>query len=598
MRQWFKNLSLRYKILIPVALLGIMIILVAVTGIVGQRNIANESELISQKHIPGIENLSEISKTYQSLRRVSFAHVVANESNNKEVVGNLEKERAEYVDKINSTCDTLEAYLVSSKDKESLNSFRNDFKAYVVIVDKILAASNSKNYNEAARLCNEDLRDAGKNLTSFVDDMMQSKQTEIKTAEDAQVKAKKSSTIRIGVTLALAVIVFAFTVWVSWKWAIKRLINIKKQLAGIIQEIDDGHGNLTHRVQCFCTDEIGALASAINTFLCTMHNIMVQIGSSSTELETIVNNVSTRVDAADHSSVGISSTMEEMSASMQEVTAMVMNINESVSNTDEHINDLAKESKNLNEYASTMQERAQELEKNAVTNRDNTSSVIEEIVKNLNQAIEESRSVEQVNNLTDEIVNISSQTNLLSLNASIEAARAGEAGRGFAVVAGEIGSLAESSKEVANNIQTINATVIKSVEALKDSANELVNYVNANVLPDYENFVNISHQYNDDALHVNETVDKFDAMSNNLQNLMSSISEAVGRITGAVTESSNGVQDAAQNTQHLVNGIAEISTAMSDNKRIANTLGDEANGFINLDQSSDLEEARKFTKAI
>lgn len=595
--QWFKNLSLRHKIIIPVAILGIMIILVSVTGIVGQRNISNESALISQKHIPGIEELSTISTTYQSLRRVSFAHVVANESHNSTVVGNLEKERKDYVDKINTTCDSLEQYIITNKDKASLASFRKDFSAYVIIVDKILEASNQADYKEAAKLCNEDLRDAGKNLTSFVDSMMESKQEEIKNAENAQARAQRTSTISIVIALAIAAIVFCFTMWVSWKWAIKRLINIKKQLLNIIKEIEEGKGDLTHRVQCFCTDEIGSLASAINIFMCTMHNIMCKIRASSDSLNTIVNTVSDRIEVANSSSVDISSTMEEMAASTEEISSMLNNIDTSISNTNQHINDLAEESKGLNNYASDMKERASTLETVAVSNKDNTQSVINEIMTNLKQAIEDSKSVEQVNELTDEIVDISTKTNLLSLNASIEAARAGDAGRGFSVVASEIGSLAESSKEVASNIQTINATVIKSVEALKDGATELIKYVNDNVIPDYNGFVDAGHKYNDDAQHVNNAVDKFTEMAINLQDLMQSISESVSKITSATTENSRGVQMAASNTQSLVDGMTGITSAMTDNRDIADTLGNEANGFINLESETSIDEARKFTLA-
>ena len=96
-----------------------------------------------------------------------------------------------------------------------------------------------------------------------------------------------------------------------------------------------------------------------------------------------------------------------------------------------------------------MKVRANELEETAVKNGDNANQIISEIVESLENAIEESKSVDKVNDLTMDILNISSQTNLLALNASIEAARAGEAGKGFAVVADQIRNLAEQSAKSA-----------------------------------------------------------------------------------------------------------------------------------------------------
>ena len=119
--------------------------------------------------------------------------------------------------------------------------------------------------------------------------------------------------------------------------------------------------------------------------------------------------------------------------------------------------------------------------------------------------------------LLDSILNIADQTNLLALNASIEAARAGEAGRGFAVVASEIGKLSESSRDAAVNIQSINSTVIGTVQELIKNANALVTYMEQNILPDYDNFVCAGAQYNDDAVYINEVVEKFHQMAADLK---------------------------------------------------------------------------------
>ena len=129
------------------------------------------------------------------------------------------------------------------------------------------------------------------------------------------------------------------------------------------------------------------------------------------------------------------------------------------------------------------------MEQTATANKNNTLKIIHSITEEMKEALEESRSVEKVTQLTDDILSISGQTNLLALNASIEAARAGESGRGFAVVADEIRQLADSSREAANNIQNINEQVMKAVRGLVRSSEQIISYINESILPDYESFV-------------------------------------------------------------------------------------------------------------
>ena len=380
------------------------------------------------------------------------------------------------------------------------------------------------------------------------------------------------------------ILVFVFTVWVSWTWCVKRLININKQLRDIIKSVEEGRGDLTKRVQSFCTDEVATLSAGINVFIETLHKIMGQVGSSSSQLSGVVGTVSEKVDRANASSTDISATMEELSASMSEVASTVDDIKGNIGQADEGIAELAEESRKLHEYAGEMQERARAMEEEAAENSKATSEVVTSITESLKKAIEDSKEVEKVNSLTDEILSISAQTNLLSLNASIEAARAGDAGKGFAVVAGEISGLAASSKEAASNIQNINNMIVEAVNELIKSSDDMVRYVTDNILPDYEKFVESGRQYNDDAARVGEAVTMFSSMAESLQERMEAVTEAVGGIATNMDGSAKSVTSAAESTSGLVGDISEISVAMDENRKVAGALKGEADRFINLDQ--------------
>lgn len=538
------------------------------------------SEEISGVYAQKIEQFGDVATSYQTLRRVAFAHIVA--EGDADLQRELEQEADNLKSEINSLCGEIESNLVTDDETADFKQFEEYYANYLTIYDAILDYSANGKKEEASALANVDLREAGVALTAELESMSERNKNDMALAVVRQNMTYDITKWITVVLCVLSVFIFLFVVFISWKWAIKRLININKQLREVIATIEEGRGDLTKRVQCFCTDEIGTLAAGINTFIETLQNIMGQINISSGQLGTIVNLVSDKVSLANSNSCDISAVMEELSASMEEISSAITDIKENVDTVDQNIIELSSESRGMYDYAGKMQKRAENLEQSAVENKQNTSNVVSDIIEKLKQAIESSKSVDRVNDLTDEILSISSQTNLLSLNASIEAARAGEAGRGFAVVADEISQLANSSREAANNIQTINNMVVEAVRDLTDSANSIVNYINENILPDYEGFVSAGKQYNEDAIHVNEVVTRFNDMSDNLKQLMDSITGSINGINSAVEESAKGTTNVATNTSDLVKEIDEISNAMNDNRQIAGNLTEEAERFVQL----------------
>ena len=381
---------------------------------------------------------------------------------------------------------------------------------------------------------------------------------------------------------AIACIVWLVVFVFIMKGIVAPLKATGQKLLEIISGINQGRGDLTVRIPVKGKDEIGQLAEGINSFIETLQKIMSSITYNSNRLEQIVGTVSVSVNTANSNSMDISSVMEELSASMQEVSSTVANINNSATEVKGEVEQLATESDGLVQYAIGMKKRATELETTAINNKENTSEMMDSILSALKRAIEDSKSVDRVNDLTGEILNISSQTNLLALNASIEAARAGEAGKGFAVVAEEIRQLADSSREAANNIQTINNMVTNAVKELIKDSSELVKYINESILPDYDNFVDSGKQYNLDATHVNEVVDHFNEQAVELNRLIVYITEAINGISTALDESANGVSTAAMNTGELVKEINYISNEMTNNSEIAGELKEEASVFTSL----------------
>ena len=375
------------------------------------------------------------------------------------------------------------------------------------------------------------------------------------------------------------VLLFLFTVINLDRKVTWRLRKHIDKMDEIIDSIEEGHGDLSQRLMVLNQDEMGRLAADVNRFIDILARIMKKIHIDSGSLSAIVHDVTEKADSSNSSACDVSAVAEQLSATMEEVSSTVSNVDENANRVLDSLNSLQTTTEEILSYSNEMKTRADELEESARNNKEETRRMIAPILDKIKLAVENSKNVEKVNELTDEILSISSQTNLLSLNASIEAARAGEAGRGFAVVADEIRQLADSSKETASNIQGINGMVIDLVRELIDNSNEILHYVENTILPDYDNFVSSGKHYSDDAAHINEQMIHYAERSGEMVSMVSEMVDSINGITDAVDEGANGVSSVADSIQTLVSEISVINSKMSENEEIAGSLKEEADRF-------------------
>lgn len=363
------------------------------------------------------------------------------------------------------------------------------------------------------------------------------------------------------------------------KYVIKPIIATNKDIRDIIDGIDNGEGDLTKRVRVISNDEIADLGNGINLFMDKLQEILKLIIENTNYMENVVAEVDGSVVKSNDSASDLSAMTEELSATMQDVGLSVNTINDNADDMLKDVEIIATKSDDINQFSKEMKANAEKIESDARYNMVQTGEKVGNILDVLNKAIEDSKSVDQVNNLTNDILNISSQTNLLALNASIEAARAGEAGKGFAVVADEIRQLADSSRETANKIQSINSVVVAAVNNLSDNANNLVSYLQQTILPEFQTFVDGGVKYKENASYIENAMDEFVEKTDVLKKNMDEIAHSISTITTVVDEGAAGVNNAAISTQNLVEDIVNISNKMIENKSIAQNLKNSTNIF-------------------
>ncbi len=350
-------------------------------------------------------------------------------------------------------------------------------------------------------------------------------------------------------------------------------------LQNIIDKIANGEGDLTERVPVTTVDEVGQMSAGVNNFIEQLQSLMAKLKSQAQFMMESAETVFSQVSDSNESTQSVSATMEQMSASMEEMSATITQIAEKSERMLGEIQDMDNRMKDGVDLVNTIKSHAGEMNTKTIQSKDETGKIISSIREELQAALEQSRSVEKINELTSEILSISSQTNLLSLNASIEAARAGEAGRGFAVVADEIRGLADNSAATAGNIQNISNTVIGAVEQLAKNASRVLEFIDEKVMKDYDGFIDVMKQYAADADTVNEIFNAFAQSTNEIHENVDGMNQGIHDISIAVEESAKGVTDVAVEAVNLVDAMKQIKEETLTNQEISQALTEEVNRF-------------------
>lgn len=573
-----KKSSVIAKLIIPVAVLGCIAIMIAGVSLYSMTAVQKESNQISGEGVRATICMDEINLAFANTQKLTLALCAEPSKDLYEYVASQLTEYQSNVDSYEKELLAMDHYFTADDIQLMNETFDLLTEAQGTTVELMQTAMAGDSAAAVAK-ANSVMTEWSDTIAVNMDTLISRNDELVKQNIQEQKDLYNQNMILSLILLAISFVAFVMVVVVIIKTVVKSLRKQTSELTEIIDEIKGGHGDLTKRVTVKSMDEIGQSSIGINHFIETLQNIMSNIISNSNVLDGVVGNVASSVAASSDNANDISAIMEELSATMEEVSATTNSVSENTTAAEGKVQKMADQTKVMSQYAQDMKKRATELEHTATENMNSTNEMIGEITTEMNQALENSKSVEKVAQLTADILSISSQTNLLALNASIEAARAGEAGKGFAVVADEIRQLADSSRETANNIQTINEQVIEAVQGLVVSSEKIVGYINENILPDYRAFVQGGQQYNDDATHIDNTMAEYASEAQDILATMMEMTEAIEGISRAVEESANGVTDAATNIDFLVQSMSTVNGQMEENSTVAKNLKEESAAF-------------------
>lgn len=532
----------------------------------------------SQQMVPDNTNVNNTSAGNTASGNAAMGSNPAGSSsdNASDMKTNMENEITSLKDTF-SALETAINKFGNSEVLEGLSAYKSVFEEYSTKIQSVLS-NDSTDMDDYFSLTAQGEDSITSRLDSAADNLNNLINNQVSESSES-LNNQYEFSIKMYVVIAVIMVVMGIAIVVLLMVTLKPLKQANKQLRAITQDIENNNGDLTARINVKSDDEIGELVAGINIFIDKLQSIMNDIRNASDTIKISSDNMDEQIGSVNDNAQNVSAVMQQMAAGMQEVSATIEQLSAGADNIFKSIVSVTDKITQGNEIAEKIQEKSVEYRQTTENGMASTNEMVNKIREGLNKSIENSRQVERIQELTEDILNIASQTNMLALNASIEAARAGEAGKGFAVVAEQIRLLADDSRKVANNIQDISLLVIESVEDLTGDSSKLIRYVDESILADYRKFVGITNEYRDDSEKVNNILEDFAKNTQILKNTMAEMNTGISDIATTIDDNTKGVNEAAESVSTVVDAIGVIKKQAYDNAKVGNDLSENVEIF-------------------
>ena len=513
--------TIQQRLILPIILLGVVALISNALSVFSINNVNSNASKIVDNYMANSETLQNIRLTTTNIHKMALSHIVATDYNTMiNVVAQIKEEEK-----------TLETYLkeyknyVTEEEEAIYGQLLENYESFKHALVFLVCASADSKTQDAYAYANGDVASFGSAIAGNTDKLYAAVSARTSSARERLLAVYMISLIIAAISIGACLILVPAAVRIIKKYVIMPIKGTVETLQESSQKLDE------------VTDEV------------LKH--------------TRTSGKSARV---------LSALAGSLSMAIQKVANNTAIINRSAADIKGDVHDMAEECRAITDYSSAMKLRANEMEAAAQTNTEVIQKKAADILKVLEEAIENSKSVEQVNRLTKDIVSISSSTNLIAFNASIEAAHAGEAGKGFAVVAAEIQSLASSCSETAGRIQEVNQVVTNAVQNLSKHSQDMADYLSETILTEFQEFVRSGRQYKEDADYVKEMIDAFNSRTDRLRNSMVEIADSMESITKAIDDGAAGITGVADSAKSLVGNMEDITGRMDTNQVIVEEL--------------------------
>lgn len=526
-----KKFTLQQRLVLPIVLLGLVMLLSNLLAVFGINNVHANARTIVDEYMVSEARLEEIRRSIMDLHRLSLSHIVAADHGTMiRLVQEIKAEEAALDEQIASYKS-----FVAEDDETVYRSLMGDYDAFKHTLVSLVCASADSKTQDAYALANGDVASRSAAVEAGIDALSASVNARAKAARDHLLVVYAVSLITSAAVLVIGVLLV---------WLALRIIR---------------------------TYVIVPIRSAMGT-----------LQDSSERLSNVVRKIRGRTETSSKSARKLSNLTELLSAALEKISQNTAAITASAASTQDDAVRVADACAALNSYSVEMRGRSEEMEQSARQEMELVHGRTKEIMDTLNKAIEQSRNVDRISILTQDILSISSSTDLIAVNASIEAARAGAAGKGFAMVAQEIRRLADACAEAANHIQEVSGTVTGAVQYLSNSARELADYLGQAIETQLVRSIQSGQQYREDAAYIQRSIETFNHQADGLQKAMEEVASSISSISGAVDSAVTDITGVAGSTHVLVDELAGIVSGMDTNQEVAGELQHQVDVLANL----------------
>lgn len=545
-------MSIRNKLIVAFTVLLVLLLGVSGYSFYALNASKDAQQDMTVSWVPGMDQIHQVDKQLLEIRRYMTRHALVEDEVTKQ---NIERDLQTAVTILEQQMAGYKSTIITQANKELFDQATDQWTSFQTNIDELIRISNEDGQAAADTYFRDTATPSADALSNTLGLLVNLNRDEIRADTEAGAALFGQVQLTLLVIMAAAVI---FTV-LMMVFIFRSIFEPLNEFKAKMRELASSQGDLTTAIPVKRRDEFSGLARDFNQFLANLRQLILQVNGVTRGVTEQSARMYDELRELDTYMTTTAATTEDLTAGMQQTAASAQEMNASASDMERTLHNIVTMAAERKAEAEQVDARAVALRNHAVEAKSSALHVLSSTRVNLEQAMQDAKAVQEIATLTNDILDIAAQTNLLSLNASIEAARAGEAGRGFAVVADEIRKLAETSRSTVERIQAISTKVLHSVDHLNDTSSEMLGFLDTNVLKDYDQLEEAAERYSEDAGRFETTASEFADAASELEQLTSNMIGVIQDVAVTVNNGALGTQEIAEKVTMSVDRFSELN---------------------------------------